>query len=212
MNGIKIPFNLYDFLGYIVQGFLLAIGFILLFIPTETVNRFIDLHNIYTSSFIILLISYIIGHITAEIGSFILENTYVKKIKGYPQILESNKPFKEEFKRVFDAYFENRFEIGDARNSFLLAFHTVKENCPVTYSRIFTFLVNYGFARNLCMVFEIYAILFLIKFVFDINSLYLAGFVVSVALSYVFFRRYYKFLSHHNSEVYYSFYLYAKNR
>lgn len=212
MDGTKIPFNLYDFLGYIVQGFLLLISFILLFIPTEIVNRVIASYNIYTSSFILLLISYIIGHINAEIGSFILENTYVKKIKGYPPILEGNKPFKEEFKRAFDAYFENRFEIEDARNSFLLAFHTVKENCPVTYSRIFTFLGLYGFSRNLCMVFNIYAILFLTKFIFNINSLYLAGFVVSIALSYVFFRRYYKFLTHHNSEVYYSFYLYAKDR
>ena len=212
MNGIKIPFNPYDFIGYIVQGFLLLIGPILLFVPTETVNRFITSYNIYTSFFVLLFISYILGHINAEIGSFILESTYVKKIKGYPKILECNKPFNKEFKRVFDAYFKNKFEIEDARNSFLLAFHTVKENCPVAYSRIFTFLGLYGFSRNLCMVFKIYAILFLIKFIFDMNSLYLVGFVVSIALSYVFFRRYYKFLSHHNSEVYYSFYLYAKDR
>ena len=113
-------------------------------------------------------------------------------------------------KEDIDKYFENKFE--DKDNKFLLAFHTVKENCPVAFSRIFSFLVSYGFGRNLCMVFNVYALLFLIKFIYYINSWYFVGFLIAIAFSYIFFRRYYKFLNHHNLEVYYSFYLYAKDK
>ncbi|MCK4730877.1 MAG: hypothetical protein KAT65_00335 [Methanophagales archaeon] len=211
MNDIKIPFNLYDFLGYIVHGFLLLIGLIFLFdIAKDTIDGLISSYGLYPSGFMLLLISYILGHINSDFGKLVIEDFYVKKMKGYPKVLETNKPFREEFNRVFDKYFENKFE--DKDNKFLLAFHTVKENCPVAFSRIFSFLVSYGFARNLCMVFNVYALLFLIKFIYHINSWYFVGFLISIAFSYGFFRRYYKFLNHHNLEVYYSFYLYAKNK
>ena len=213
MGDIKIPFNLYDFLGYIVQGFLLLIGLIFLFdIAKETVDELISSYGLYPSGFILFIISYVLGHVNSEIGKLIIEDFHVKKRKGYPKVLETNEPFREEFNRVFDKYFENKFDIEDRENIFLVAFHTVKENCPVTFSRLFSFLVLYGFSRNLCMIFNAYALIFLIKLIYHINSWYFAGFIISIAFSYVFFRRYYKFLKHYNSEVYYSFYLYAKDK
>ena len=90
-----LPFNLYDFYGYLIPGVLLIAGTFLIVTHftmdvNDTIQKVIVFFNSLRISpsivFFIVFISlvYFVGHINAMISHLIFDRTLVKRILGYP--------------------------------------------------------------------------------------------------------------------------------
>lgn len=95
---LRLPFDLYDFFGYLFPGTFFGFGsYILLRLnqsagisPEEILNRFSEFKGELSFGigffllFILLVILYLLGHVVGSLGSLILEKYLVKNIMGYP--------------------------------------------------------------------------------------------------------------------------------
>jgi hypothetical protein len=219
MNLIKSPFNIYDLLSYLANGFILIIAvFFLFFNEEEFIANIIEKLSLSIGIIILVIASYIVGHLISMLSSSFFEKIIVKYILGYPSrnfFLKKPAQFKV-IKKIFGFYFyktpynhdvidriENKYKKifkldFNKWESFNLCFHHVKENSQTTYNRLLTFISIYGFCRNLSLNFLIIAIMMLV------NNYIFFG-VGAIVLSYLFFLRYLKFFRQYGDEVYKTF-------
>lgn len=226
MTNVKFPLSVFDFFAYLIQGFLLLVGFCYLFKInileiTTTDNLFFD--------FIVIVLSYILGHIVAELSRWIIEGGIVRKYLGYPSdfvfkeehrkkllfteyLRPYSKEFINEFKTAYGWYYNNKFSRIDDYNSFRLCFHTVKERCPNAFSRLEVFISMYDFNRNLSMVSIVYGGIFLTIVITTGELIWLLGVALSLILTFMLLLRYLKFFKSFADEVYYSFLNYVMEK
>lgn len=226
MAEIRFPLSIFDFFAYFLQGFILIIGVLYLF---DVEIRAILLTENYLIVLLLFVSSYVLGHIISEISRHVIERNIVKKFLGYPSDFVFNeehrrlflfknylrpysKEFIDEFKAAFNKQYNEKFSEIDDYNSFLLCFHTVKENCPNAFSRLGIFISMYDFSRNLSMLSIIFTLLFAIKTVLEWNIYWLLGLILSSLLAVLFLLRYLKFFKSYANEVYYSFYNYVSKK
>jgi len=224
MTGVRFPLSVFDFFAYFLQGFLLLIGIaILLNIEVggiiSTTNLFLDL--------VVVVVSYILGHVISELSRWLIEGKLVKRHLGYPSdfvfseernkmpffseyLSTYSKEFISDFKEVFNKKYANKFSRIDDYNAFLLCFHTVKENCPNAFSRLNIFISMYDFSRNLTLVFLIYAVIFTAISISRSDFTWILGVFLSLIFAFIFLKRYLKFFKAFANEVYYSFYNHVK--
>lgn len=119
MDDAKIPFNFFDFFGYLIPGLIFTIAIIWVLKPKDTYQEIFDFlistkDLIYIVSFLIIIIIYSLGHIVSSLGSYFFESLLVGKLLGYP----SNNLFagKEKNTWPFSSYGKNYSK--EFRNSF----------------------------------------------------------------------------------------------
>ena len=205
----KIPFNVFDFFGYLITGFLFEV-----FLFFGIGLRISDIlpADIYLKGGLIIIFAYILGHIIAFFASLVVEGFIMKKFFGYPsENLFDNpktnkKAYKKDFQEALIKAYKDKTGLGfDPHNFFKFAFHYVKESSPVTFARLGIFINLYDFLRNLCMLFLIMAIWSFINFFFLGWPVYL--FLLFIVLSVIFYFRFLKFFNLFADEVFRSFYI-----
>ncbi len=219
MNLIKSPFNIYDLLSYLSNGFIFSIVIYFLYFNKKNIIEDITKSlTVPVATILFIIISYIIGHLISMLSSLVFEKLIIKYILKYPSnnfFLKSKTKFKSA-KKVFGLYFyktpysdksknkiKKKFkevfdlDFADPEN-FNLCFHYVKENSSTTYNRLLTFISIYGFCRNLSLNFLIISIMLFI------NCYFVLGFI-TIVFSYMFFLRYLKFFRQYGDEVYKTF-------
>lgn len=218
---MTIPFSPYDFFGYLANGFVILCAFEYAFFDTSLPDRDWKVGN--AASYIVL--AYIIGHIVANISSYVLEYKVVRDWLKSPEetLFEPQqttwqafffpifyRPFPSETqKRVLAVAEKNDFD-KPGRGLFLHAHAVVKQD-KVTLKRLTAFLNQYGFCRNVSMGLLISAVLLLIGALIDIkrwaeiDNLKLAWAGAALLGSVGMFYRYLKFFRHYTMEVFNSY-------
>lgn len=205
----KIPFNIFDFFGYLITGFIFEV---FLFFSLKLQISYILPFNSYLIGAIIVISAYILGHIFAFLSSFIIEEIITKKSFGYPSknIFDNPKTNKQAYDRnlqkaLVKSYEEKTGFKFNHYNFFKFAFHYIKESSPVTFSRLGTFIALYDFSRNLCMLFLTIAIWSFVNFLLNGWPLYFI--FISILFSLIFYLRFLKFFYLFADEVFRSFYI-----
>ncbi len=219
MGSLRIPFSFYDFFGNIFPGFILLMIIYWILVPENTYEKLFHFFDVtkdfkYIITFVILLVSYGLGHVVSHIGSYIFEKIVIRKWLKYPSYNLFNpdqkyrffKDYKRSYSKEFITAFSKNFEkifgkYGDY-DMFMLCFTTVKEKCSTSFERLTVFISLYGFSRNSSTAFLILTIVLLIK-----GYLLYSG--ISLLIAYVFFLRFLKFYRIYADEVFRTFYVYT---
>jgi hypothetical protein len=161
---MKIPFDPYDFFGYLATGFLVLYAFDYAFHPTPLTDQELKAGP----AVLYILLAYILGQIIASPSSYFLEHLIVGKGLGPPEVTlfeAANAVGKRWRKWSFPGYYEalptamqakvraaaqaDGFDEVD-RGLFLYA-HAVAKHDQTTFGRLSMFLNQYGFCRNISM-------------------------------------------------------------
>ena len=211
---MKIPFSVYDFFGYLSAGFIVLYAadftFGFGFIATKELG-------VQTSALLAIL-SYTVGHLVANISSFILEHTIARRLLGAPETILLSPVQKTFLRLIFPIYYkpfpghfievvlnkaksEGFTEVG---RSLFFHCHSIAKKDNATNERLSTFLNLYGFSRNMCMACIICAVLMGIGA--SLNPAYSDKFLllglVALFLAIGLFYRYLKFYKHYTEEVF----------
>ncbi len=211
---MKIPFSVYDFFGY------LSSGFIILYAADFTFGfGFIAAKEIGVQIIALLaILSYTIGHLVANISSYVLEHTIARRLLGPPEKILLSPAKKTILRFIFPIYykpFPSRFMDAvlnkaktegypEAGRSLFLHCHSIAKKNDTTNERLSTFLNLYGFSRNMCMAFIICSAIVSIGAKLNpacsdkCSLLVLAAIFLAIGLFY----RYLKFYKHYTEEVY----------
>ncbi len=207
---------MYDFLAYFLSGALFALA---LFIATthyagespDTNAILVWMKGINTTAVLLLiLLLYCLGHVIATLSSFFIEHLLGSKLlnKLHTDPIDAVSQntaasFLEKFKTTFGFDFN--------KEDFRLVESYTQENTPAGYSTAFTFLCVYGMARNLSLIFLLFALCeLIISIVFkSVESLGFAGTYLFVGV--VFFIHYVRFNKHFLNQIISSFLVSNKN-
>jgi hypothetical protein len=220
---MKIPLSVYDTFGYLAAGFLLLAA-------TEYAfdgNWLIERDWKPGSAVFFITVAYILGHILANIASYLLEHLLVREFLKSPEELlfagqseqqsrswlqflfpVYHKPFPEKTKaRILEAAAREGFDEA-GRALFLHAFAVVKQDKP-TLERLNTFLNLYGFCRNICLALLVSVLILVVGAAYhgitagwnasDTHKLLFAMTALVASLGMLY--RYLKFFRHYTMEV-----------
>ncbi len=219
MDDSNIPFNFFDFFGYLIPGLIFTTAIIWVMIPENTYQKTIDFFNstkdfTYIISFVILIIIYGLGHVVSSLGSYLFEGILVGKWLGYPSknlfnreekntwpFSSYGKNYSKEFRNSFNEKFKEHFGDFNSLDKFILCFTYVKEKCPATFGRLTIFISLYDFSRNFALALLILAVVCILK------GYYLYSGILFV-LTFLFISRYLKFFRIYADEVFRTFYIY----
>lgn len=214
----KIPFNAYDFFGYLSSGFLILFAIDYLFNNGQQTNNSLPVAHI----FFWILIAYIIGHLISHISSFLLGEKLLRGLLGSAEVHLFKDKTESHWAKIFPGYFKplpsdtrerisalaNEQNINVGGRGFYYYCHPRVRRDQFTLDRLNIFLNIYSFCRSICMALLILTITFLVSFVFDwmildnvnLSKLFLAviAFVGAVGLFY----RYLNFFRHYTVEVF----------
>ena len=212
----KIPFDPYDFFGYLASGLALVIGMELtLGFPTVLSAQL----SAVQSAFLILGV-YVAGHIIATPSKFILEDTIVRKLLKSPTRNLFNPHPTKCLKFVFPGYYSAlpanirnnilervKAEGGDASGESLflhVRFCASMLDNEKLMARLNTFLSRYGFARNLSFSCLFVGMAMLAKGCFvDLGEPLLVKYGITAAVAGVLlFYRYLKFYRQYSYELF----------
>ena len=157
----KIPFGLYDFLGYLASGLLIVVGMELVLGFPPILARSLTV----VETAVLVLSVYVAGQAIATPAKLVLEDGLVDKVLKRPSVnlFRDKRPRIGRF--LFPGYYQ---ELPKDRRQKVLArakeegitktgeelflhvrYSSDIRNEEVVMSRLNTFLANYGFARNL---------------------------------------------------------------
>ena len=139
--------TLYDIIGYIFSGVLLA-----LFITLGWVNFSKDMSLLcaywnriaslkFPEVLCILGISYLIGHVISSLSSLVIEKWSCKGV-------ENSKIIFSDLLQRFEEKFEDKYQLKPSLKNFRLCICHVESKRPRVYSTAFVFQCFYGMARN----------------------------------------------------------------
>lgn len=230
MSVVKISFNRYDYFGVLLPSMVLLIS-ITLILPYELfsdLSLYLDNFKEFKTIMIvifsvgIIFLCYILELLISGISSWVIEKLIIKKVLKYPsynlfnqigsKFFKSYKAsysqdFIKEFKEKYNTYFGLDFEVEADR--FRLCFEVIKEHCPTSFGRLKTFISLYGLHRNLIITFLSIMILYIIKYCFGFNSIFIITIIIiSPLISYFNFVHYLKFFRIYADEVFRAFYVY----
>src|SRR4030042_3344576 len=214
---MKIPFSVYDFFGYLASGFLILCSADYAFDGEWILRK--DLWTVHAVFW--TLLAYIIGHIVANISSFLLEYKFLREILISPEetLFDEQKrggfwpgifpifyrPFPTETKR---RVLERARTAGIERPGRGLFFHCLPlaMQHSHTLERLSTFLNLYGFSRNISMAALLTVPILIVGMIssgFDEYKLY--WIIVAISVFIGMFYRYLKFFKHYTEEVFRSY-------
>lgn len=220
-------FSLYDFLGFIIPGYLVLGGLIVLFVPLPTIRAALESVEPYKYivSFATVLIAYGTGHLVSQLASLIAERLLIGKWLGYPSenVFHTQprgrlfKDYQRPYAEAFAKEWKQRYEatLGGAfhhREAFLNAFHYVKEHSRQTVERLNTFIATYDFARNTALALVVIAVGAGVQALRLGGRDYVAVSGVALLTAVLFFYRYLKFFRHYTDEVFRTFYVLSQAR
>lgn len=213
----KLPFSIYDFFGYLAAGFIIC----------AVIDYVLGLGWLVQEKITILqgtlwfIAAYIIGHINANISSWILEQNLIGKILKRPNIiLFKDKDSLPQFHRyLFPGYYTslphdlierltttarvNGIEVGG--ENFFHHARTIVKKSKETWERMNTFLQLYGFCRNVSFALLISAALFSTEWLLTEHrqsAIYsFICFIASIGMLY----RYLKFYRQYSYEMFTSY-------
>jgi hypothetical protein len=218
---MNIPFSTYDFFGYLANGFVILCATEYAFFGTSLAERDWKVgHAVFY-----LVLAYIIGHIVANISSYLIEHLIVRERLKSPEdtLFEPQQktwrsfffpifyqPFPPETqKRILEVAQKNGFD-KPSRGLFLHA-HGVAKQDRATLERLTSFLNLYGFCRNVTTGLIISAIILVIGALIDvrrwteIDNYKLAWAGAALVGAVGMFYRYLKFFRHYTMEVFNSY-------
>jgi hypothetical protein len=232
MVELKISFSKYDFFAVIIPGFLILVSTLILlekgfFILLEnTLNTFNVLNFVFILIFgtVVIILSYIIGLNVSYFSSWLIEGKIIKKWLKYPSVnlfthrksgklfksyrRSFSKSFQKKFKTTYNDYFKDDFEKD--QESFSLIHAVIKENCPVSFSRLTTFISIYGLLRNLSLSIIYPMIVGIYIGIISSSGVLITIFIISLAIiPYSCFRGFLKFFRTYANELFKSFYVFC---
>lgn len=201
---MKIPFDVYDFFGYLASGFVLLVGMELVFGFPEVLLA--DLTVVQGG--LILLGAYVAGHGVATPAKAFLEGVIVHRVLGEPtahllfprrprlRLLLPGyfKPLPEEIRRRLLEQLGSSTEAQDPQELFFKArFSPSVQESQAAMGRLSKFLAQYGFARNLTFTLLLVGAALLFSAYLRQNPLMLRHGVVVLIAAVLLFYRYLKF-------------------
>jgi hypothetical protein len=157
----RVPFDVYDFFGYLASGFVILLGMEMVFGFPHVLGQ--DLTVVDTAA--LILGAYVAGQCTAAPAKLVLEDGLVDKVLKRPSVnlFRDSRPFvrralapgyyqqlpENRRKKVLDRAKDEEVH-GTGEELFLHVRHSqeIRENATVM-GRLDNFLAKYGFARNL---------------------------------------------------------------
>jgi len=210
----QVPFDPYDFFGYLASGLLVIVGMQLTFGFPHVLDQ--DLKVVHLA--VLLLAVYVAGQVVATPAKALLEDTIVDKFLNRPNInlfRETRPPFRS---LLFPGFYkplppairnkilskaESHGVRGTGETLFLHVRYSadVLEN-PELIRKLNSFINQYGFARNLAFTSLCVGFALLIKSRFSLES-ELAKYAMTALLSSTFlFYRYLKFFRQYSYEMF----------
>lgn len=153
----KLPFSEYDFFGYLASGFLLLVA-----VAVHWPMPPLPFASEAGLAAIVLVLSYMAGHVVATVSSAILEAGVVSKLLGDPVHNLLGEPVPRTVRGLFPGYSEPLPVVSRGRVKKKLTELTIPATLeevathgfplagaiPAVAARMATFLNLYGFARN----------------------------------------------------------------
>lgn len=208
----KIPFSVYDFFGYLACGFLLCAAYDFTFGGQVLLVEKVPI----AQALFWTIAAYIIGHINANMSSWVLEKNFVGRFLGKPEkILLNEVPNMKWRKRLFPGYYTrineeiyNRIRskaerlgvVGGPETLFHHARNYAKQD-STTWMRLEVFLERYGFCRNTSFALFLSAIILLASKILygnEISKLLIISLLAAIGMLY----RYLKFYRHYSVETF----------
>jgi hypothetical protein len=154
----QLPFSVYDFFGYLASGAIVITGLTVSFVGYGQLGEGPSL----PIGIVLVIVSYVIGHIVANLAGFLIERRLVVRRLGRPtEILVCEAQLPGWAAMLFPGYGTPlpeptrervRARAGDLRGEALF-FHcfAVMKHDEVVRERLATFLNLYGFCRNMAL-------------------------------------------------------------
>jgi hypothetical protein len=221
----KLPFSIYDFFGYLSCGFLLLAAVDYTFNDGTLLRQKLDGFSAVVFFWILLI--YIIGHIIANVASWLFENGMIRKVLGPSEeaVFRSTRhatgwgrifpgyygPLPKEIRERVLAKANERAGITTPGRGLFLHCHSIVKRDQVTLERLSNFINAYGFCRNVSLTAIVSALIVLIPVLSALghhlavprNNLLWAG--LGVVVSVGMFYRYLKFFRLYTFEVFVSY-------
>jgi hypothetical protein len=200
---MRIPFSLYDFFGYLASGFLAVVAVDKVFEMGLVVGRELRGADIG----LLAAVAYIVGHLLCELAQITVGHKNIGRCFGPPWKVLLGRVPRRWWHWVFGAYYsplpqsvaDEIVQKADAANvdidqdEFFYHAFTLVKSADVTMGRLDTFLILYGFSRNVFFVGCLLACLFIGHGIAAHNLDELLLGVVIVVVSLGMFRRYLRF-------------------
>jgi len=207
----NLPFSSYDFFGYLSCGFLIIFAWDFFAGGATFLQTTPDVRDII----LILIGTYIIGHINAIPSKIFIEDTLIGKILKEPHFHLMGQMKNNIIRFAFPGYskmFSNQIRVliinkaksvgitdySDTLYNF--AFAKVK-TCEVTMGRLNCFLNLYGFCRNMSFCFAVISAIIIYGWVKKVSPDNLKWLLVSVPVTIMMFYRYLKFYRAYSKEI-----------
>lgn len=195
MDKLGIKGTLYDLLGYVVPGLTFIAGLATLILCRECAEKKFLVENIVNIKIsmpfflLVLIASYILGHVFASISSWLFERRG-KNLSPKNHYEMDPKQVGEKFQASYEKIFgtESKMEF---RN--VIAYS--EEKTKAVYDTAFVFLAIYGFSRNTSIaLFFVLIANFIVLDMAEWNLWVLSGIILSIIAlvhNYFRFREYY---------------------
>lgn len=212
----KIPFDVYDFFGYLASGAVIIVGIELIFGFPYVLGQELKLLD----SLLLLLAVYVSGQLVATPAKALFEDIFVGKILGRPSInlfQEKKpriwgllfpgfyKPFPEQTRQRILAKAEGDGVKGTGEDLFLyVRYGPVVLQDQRLMERLNSFLNKYGFSRNLSFSALLIGVALLVRISFwptiDANLTKYA--ITALLVGILLFYRYLKFFRQYSYELF----------
>ncbi|NLD50569.1 MAG: hypothetical protein GX660_25795 [Clostridiaceae bacterium] len=181
--GIKATF--YDLLGYIIPGAFVIVGiwFTLTTLETHSFEAVTNVKLSWPSGVMLIIFSYIAGHIFASFSSLLFENKYSKSLFSKIYKIETS---------IYDTRTTELFGTTYLKTNDRILTSYCQTNYPIVYDTAFIFLSIYGLSRNIATGILVLMIIWFFKstFILPVFLIFLITFFLMVH-NYFRFRKYF---------------------
>lgn len=214
---MRIPFSAYDFFGYLAAGFIVLVS-----IDFVTGSRLLLMDSLPPIAALFwALVAFVVGHLIAHLASILLENVLLRKFLRSPEVHVFGTSEKSWRSRLFPAHYRPlpaelqkriqeraaEYDAPPTGRALFLHCHAVVKHQSTTIDRLNTFLVQYGFCRNMSMAFASAALVLIFGCLVSPSTpvATLLWVLLALVLSAGMFIRYLKFFRHYTVEVFTSY-------
>jgi hypothetical protein len=200
---MKIPFNVYDFFGYLAAGFTL-----LVFVDASLADPALwDLDLTLSRGITLTVAAYVTGHLVAHLSSTLLQDFFVRRVLGSPAAVLLGAR-SSGWRHLFPGYFaplppevvarlgSPGWTVGAAEAAYTRAFVSISMDADLR-EFLRTFLNLYGFARNMSLTFLIGAVLLAVASFAPGRTIPIWMPAAAAGVSVGMFYRYLKFYRYH---------------
>ncbi len=156
INSIKG--TIYDLLGYFAPGLAACIGGLLIFQQANgTQDVFAAMRAVVKGlsvfeAFLVIVISYVLGHAIASASSWLIEKKLVEHVKGLKDAVHVENILDSTHYEVFCRKYATAFQAPYGSRDIRRVICYVQAKQPAVYETSMTFLAFYGMARNLSLI------------------------------------------------------------